>query len=334
MSRNAFAVAIVGATTLVGEEIIRLLGDRGLPVSELRTLGSARTAGRKLEDTTVGLVGPDAFDGVDFAFFAAGPTVASAHVEDALRAGATVIDCSSRFRLDESVPLVVPEVNARLLTVDDPPALVASPSSTAVGLAVVLAPLAEAAGLRRVVVSTYQGAAGAGRRAVEHLSKESIGLLSGRGDDDVAIRRAFNCVPVVGTVEIDGITSHERAVVDEVRRVLELGDLAMHVTAVRTPMFFGMGASVDVELERPLDRAAASAVLRGARGVLVHDDAETEALPTPADVVGSQATHVGRVREDHTVPNGIALWLALDSIEKGAALNAVQIAEILMRRAE
>jgi aspartate-semialdehyde dehydrogenase len=183
------------------------------------------------------------------------------------------------------------------------------------------------------VVSTYQSAAGAGRRAVEHLSKESIALLSGRGDDDVALRRAFNAVPIVGTVEIDGITSHERAVVQEVRRVLGLPALAMQVTAVRTPMFFGMGASVSVELERPLDREAAGVLLRGARGLLVHDDTEVTALPTPADVVGSQATHVGRLREDRSVKNGLALWLALDSIEKGAALNAVQIGEILVRRA-
>ncbi len=333
MAGDAFAVAVVGATSLIGEEIIRLLDERQLPVGELRALGSARTAGRKLEETTVQLVGPDAFRGLDLAFFAAGPTVAGAHAADAVRAGARAIDCSSRFRLDESVPLVVPEVNARLLSTAEPPEIVASPSSTAIGLSVVLAPLAEAAGLRRVVVSTYQSAAGAGRRAVERLSKESIALLSGRGDDDVALRRAFNAVPIVGTVEIDGITSYERAVVLEVRRVLERPDLAMQVTAVRTAMFFGMGASVSVELERPLDRAAASAVLRGARGLLVHDDVETTALPTPADVVGSQATHVGRLREDPSVPNGLVFWLALDSIEKGAALNAVQIGEILMRRA-
>jgi aspartate-semialdehyde dehydrogenase len=327
---GGFSVAVVGATSLVGEEIVRLLGERQFPVSELRPLGSVRTAGRKIEETTIGLVGPDAFGGIDYAFFAAGPTVAGTHVPDALRSGATVIDCSSRFRLDESVPLVVPEVNSRLLTGGAPPTLVASPSSTAVGLAVILAPLAEAAGLRRVVVSTYQSAASAGRRAVDRLSKESIGLLSGRGDDDVAVRRAFNCVPLVGTVEIDGVTSHERAVAQEVRRLLD-ADVAMQVTAVRVPMFFGMGASVTVELERPLDRDAASNLLRSARGLYVHEDGDANALPTPADVVGSQATHVARLREDPS-GGGLALWMALDSIEKGAALNAVEIAEILMRR--
>jgi aspartate-semialdehyde dehydrogenase len=333
MADRGFAVAVVGATSLVGEEIVRLLGERGLPVGEVRPLGSARTAGRRLEETTIGLVGPDAFGGIDFAFFAAGPTIAGAHALDAVRAGATVVDTSSRYRLDDGVPLVIPEVNARLLETADPPEVVASPSSTAVGLGAVLAPLGEAAGLRRVAVSTYQGAAGAGRRAVEHLSRESIALLSGRGDDDVALRKAFNCVPQVGTVEIDGITSHERAVVAEVRKVLDRPELSIHVTAVRVPIFFGMGASVLVELERPLGRAAASAVLRSARGLLMHEDGEAVVLPTPADVVGSQATHVARLREDPSVPNGLALWLALDSIEKGAALNAVQIVEILMRRA-
>jgi len=312
---------------------VRLVADRGLPIGELRALGSAKTAGRRLEDLPIRLVGPDAFRNIDIAFFAAGPTVAGLHAHDAVRAGALVVDTSSRFRLDDGVPLVVPEVNARLLETGEPPDVVASPSSTAVALAAVLAPLDEAAGVRRAVVSTYQSAAGAGRRAVEHLSKESIRLLSGKGDDDVALRRAFNCVPQVGTVEVDGVTSHERAVAAEVRKILERPDLSLHVTAVRVPMFFGMGASVMVELERPLDRAAASAVLRTARGLLMHEDGDVVTLPTPADVVGSQATHVARLRRDDTVPHGLALWVALDSIEKGAALNAVQIAEILIRRA-
>jgi aspartate-semialdehyde dehydrogenase len=155
--------------------------------------------------------------------------------------------------------------------------------------------------------------------------------LTGRGDDDVALRRAFNCVPQVGDLADDGTTSHERAVADEVRKVLGRA-IALQVTAVRVPMFFGMGASVTVELERPLGLEGAANVLRSAPGLFVHSGADATTLPTPADVVGSQATHVGRLREDPTVPNGLALWLALDSIEKGAALNAVQIAEILMRR--
>jgi len=333
MPRDAVAIAVVGATTLIGEELVRLLGERKFPVGEIRLLGTTRTAGRKIDEVTVGLVGQSAFDGIDVAFFAAGPAVSGEHVGSALRAGAVVIDASSRFRLEDTVPLVVPEVNAALLTRAEPPRLVATPSSTAVGLAVVLAPLVEAAGVRRVVVSTYQSAAGAGRRAVEYLSRESIALLSGRGEDDATqVRRAFNCIPQVGTVEIDGATTYEQAVADEVRKILVQPDLAIHVTAVRVPMFFGVAASVAVELERPLGLEAAREVLRDGRGILLHDDRETGA-PTPADVIGSQATHVGRVREDPTVPGGLALWIALDSIEKGVALNAVEIAEILIRRA-
>ncbi|HXJ35058.1 MAG TPA: aspartate-semialdehyde dehydrogenase [Candidatus Eisenbacteria bacterium] len=332
MAGEALTVAVVGATSLVGEELVRLLGERQVPVGDLRLLGSLRTAGRKVDEATIALVGPDAFDGVDVAFFAAGPTVAGEHVESALRAGAIVVDVSSRFRLDETVPLVVPEVNAHLLSAPIRPQLVASPSSTSVALSVVLGPLGEASGIRRVVVSTYQGAAGAGKSAVMRLSKESIDLLSGRGDhdDERRTRRAFNCIPQVGALEPGGATTHELQVVEEVRRVLERPDLAMHVTAARVPMFFGMAASIAVELEEPLSAEAALDVLRSARGILVHEDAP-DTLPTPADVIGSQATHVGRVRSDPTVASGVALWVALDSIEKGAALNAVEIAEILLR---
>jgi aspartate-semialdehyde dehydrogenase len=333
MQRDALNVAVVGATSLVGEEIVRILGDRQLPVGELRALGSVRTAGRTLDEGTVGLLGPDAFRGIDLAFFAAGPTVAGEWARQATEAGALVVDTSSRFRRDPAVPLIVPEVNAALASADVAPPLVASPSSTTIGLAVALAPLAEAAGIRRVIVSTYQSAAGGGRRTVDRLSKESIELLSGRGDDDAAtVRRAFNSVPQIGIVEQDGATSHEHAVVDELRRVLDAPALAVQITAVRVPMFFGMGASVTVELERPLGRERAAAVLRGARGLYVHQDGEPAGLNTPADVVGSQATHVGRLRDDPTVSSGLAFWLALDSIEKGGALNAVQIGEILIRR--
>ncbi|MGH7893694.1 MAG: Asd/ArgC dimerization domain-containing protein, partial [Candidatus Binatia bacterium] len=186
-------------------------------------------------------------------------------------------------------------------------------------------------GIRRVVVSTYQGAAGAGKAAVMRLSKESFDLLGGRGDDDGRkTRRAFNCIPQVGALEPGGATTHELQVIEEVRRVLERPDLAMQITAVRVPMFFGMSASVAVEFESPLPDEEALAILRSARGVRVHEDAP-DTLPTPADVIGSQAAHVGRIRNDPSVANGLALWVALDSVEKGAALNAVQIAEILIR---
>lgn len=329
-------VAVVGATGLRGQEILRLLDDRQLDVDEVRLLGSTRTAGSQLEEGRwrgpVRLVSSSSFEGVDVAFFAAGPAVASEYAADAARAGAAVIDCSSRFRLDPAVPLVVPEVNAAALADWRDRGIVANPSAAAIALAVVLAPLAAAGGLRRVVVSTFHGVAGAGQRGLRGLSQETIDLLNGRGDRPrvFAKRIAFNVVPQVGTIEPGGASAHETAVVEEVRRVLDDPALAMHVTAVRVPVFFGVGLAILVETEQAVLPEAAVEALRPAAGVFLHED-PSDAYPTPADVVGSGATHVGRVRRDPSVEHGLALWAAIDSIGKGAALNAVQVAEVLAR---
>jgi len=242
-----------------------------------------------------------------------------------------VIDCSSRFRLQDDVPLVVPEVNASAVH-ERHEGIVANPSSTAIALSVVLGPLAERAGLRRVVVSTYQGVATAGQRAVNALSHETMDLLNGRGTTRrrFARRIAFNCVPQVGDLEPGGSTTHELQVVEELRKILQEPGLAVQITAVRVPVFFGLGLSVLVETEQPLPPDDATHVLRESPGLLVHEDAD-DAYPTPVEVAGEDPTHVGRIRADPTAENGLALWIALDSIRKGAALNAVQVGEILIR---
>jgi len=326
----------VGASGLAGREVLRLLGERSEPPGELRLLGSLRTAGATVDEGDVNarieLLRPGAFDGIDLAFFAAGPAVALEWAPVAAQAGAAVIDLSSRFRLDEAVPLVVPEVNPDMLASWRERGIVASPSSPVVGLTVVLAPLAAAAGLRRVVVSTYAGVASAGRRAVAGLSKETIDLLNGRGGKPLRFSRriGFNCLPQVGDIEPGGATSHELLAVQETRRVLDDSALAIQITAVRVPMFFGLGLSVSVETEQALSPDDAVEVLRSARGVLVHASLE-DAYPTPVEVTGSEATHVGRIRTDPSTENGLALWVALDNVGKGAALNAVQIAELLVR---
>jgi aspartate-semialdehyde dehydrogenase len=210
--------------------------------------------------------------------------------------------------------------------------IVASPSSTVVGLTGVLAPIAAAAGLRRVVVSTYAGVASAGRGAVAGLSKETIDLLNGRGlrRTRFARRIAFNALPQVGDLEPGGATTHELQAVEETRRVLDDAALAIQITAVRVPMFFGLGLSVALETERPLSLDEALETLRPAPGVFVHASPD-DAYPTPIEVTGSEATHVGRIRVDPSTENGLALWIALDNVGKGAALNAVQIAELLVR---
>jgi len=334
---GAFSIAVVGGSGLVGREIISLLEERQFPVGPLMLLGSLRTAGQTFEDEgqpprKVELLGRDSFDKVDIAFFAAGPQVAGEFAPIAAAAGATVIDCSSRFRLDDAVPLVVPEVNPEAIGGRHERGIIANPSSTSIALSVVLAPLAVEVGLSRVIVSTYQGVATAGQRAMNGLSRETVDLLNTRGPRRTRFARriAFNCVPQVGAVEPGGATTHELMVTEETRKVLGDPSLALQVTAVRVPVFFGSAMSVLVETKEPLDAAAANEMLRAARGIMLHD-APGDPYPTPAEVVGSEATHVGRIRDDPSSPQGIVLWVAFDNIRKGAALNAVETAEILVR---
>ncbi len=333
---GTLSVGVVGAAGLVGQELIELLEARQLPIGTLKLFGSARTAGADLElhdgrTEHIHLVASDAFSDLDLAFFASGPSIAGEFARFAVDAGASVIDLSTRHRLDPTVPLVVPEVNAAAVRDVREAGIVASPSAVAIALAVVLAPLRDAAGLRRVVVSTYQGTAGAGRAAVNRLSREALDLLSGRGIRRSRERpRAFNCLPQIGAIEPGGATTHELHVVEEVRKIIEEPGLPLSITAVRVPTFFGYGMTITLETDTPLSDDAAADVLRQGRGVLVHDDPAAP-YPTPAEVIGSDGTHVGRIRRDPAVENGLALWVALDNLRKGAALNAVEIAEIVVR---
>jgi aspartate-semialdehyde dehydrogenase len=321
-------VAVVGAGGLVGNELLEVLESRQFPAGRVKLLGSLKTAGARTDRGTIELLGPDAFADVDLAIFAAGPSVAGEFVPAAASSGARVIDVSSRFRLDPAVPLVVPEVNAALLREGERHDVVASPSATVIGLAVTLAPLAAVAGINRAVVSTYQGAASGGRRLLKKLSSDTVALLNARGEAGTGL--GFDCIPRIGTVLPGDVTSHELHVVEEVRRVLGQPDLAVSVTAVRVPAFFGQGISVHLETVRRLPADEALRVLRDAPGLIVHGDA-SEPPPTLAGAAGSEATHVGRVREDPALEHGLALWIAIDSVRKGAALNAIEIAEILVR---
>lgn len=324
-------VAIVGASGLIGREIVDLV-DARLGAREVRLLGSVRTAGGEVERAgrrgKIALLGPGVFEGVDVAFFAAGPGVSTEYGEVAAGAGAAVVDLTSRFRLDPEIPLVVPEVNPAAIADGRTRGIIASPSGTAIALSVALAPLAAEVGLGRVIVSTYQGAAGAGRRGMGRLSRETLDLLSTRGRRQRTGARplAFNCVPEIGVIEPGGATTHELQVAEETRKVLARPDLPIGVTAVRVPAFFGSALAVTLETLEPLGADQARDVLRRAPGILLHDD-----FPTPAEVVGTDATHVGRVRDEPALERGLALWVAIDNVRKGGALNAVEIAEILVR---
>ena len=336
MGDRELAVGIVGATGLGGREVLRLLGERGFPCGAPRLFGTMRTAGGALEDDegvargTIELLGPGCFADLDVVIFTGGRVLAEEFALDAVARGAFVVDTSSHFRLSPSVPLVVPEVNGGALAGFGTSGLVASPSATATALAVVLGPLAGAFVLERCVVATYQGVASAGTRALQHLVRDSIGLLSGRGDERrTRASVAFDCVPAIGAVGSQGASAYEERLGAELEKILGERLPPLAATAVRVPAFIGTGIAVTLESSEAMSPEAVAEVLRPSPGVLLHERDDTRGLSLRA-VVGSEATHVGRVRADRTVRHGISCWIVIDSVVKGRSLNAVQIAERLV----
>ncbi len=330
MNDDGLTVGVVGATGAAGSEIVSQLVARGFPYRTLRLFGSERTAGALVDDDVsarVELLAPESGRGVDVAFFAAGPRVAGAHAPAMAALGTLVVDVSSAFRDDPDVPLVVPEVNAEAIGASGR-RLLAIPSPTASVLAAVLAPLGHLRGVRRAVVSTYQGAGTAGTRSLRALARETVALLGGRAGDPSRHPLAFECRPLIGALGDDGASGHEASVQRELGRVLGAAAPAVQLTAVRIPVFSGIGVSVVVELDAPLAADEAAEALRRAPGLVVHagDD-----VPTARSVGGSPVVHVGRVRRDASHPAAIALWAVADGIAKGRAGAAVSVAEIAIR---
>ena len=336
-----YTVAVVGATGAVGTELLKILDERRFPVGELRLLASERTAGTFIAlergEVRVDLLDAEAFADVDLAFFCAGGAVSGDYAPLAVEAGAVVIDKSSHFRLDPLVPLVVPEVNAADLR-ERERGIVASPNCTTIPIVVALKPIADTAGIGRIVAASYQAVSGGGKRGVEALSRETVNVMNMRdaaaGDDSDGVfprRIAFNCIPQVDAFLEDGSTKEEAKVIAETRRVLHADDLPVAVTCVRVPTFYGHAVALTVETEAKLDAADARELLRAAPGIILCDASTDIPYPTPADVGGSDAVYVGRVRDDPSHPRGLQLWVAADNVRKGAALNAVQIAELLTR---
>jgi aspartate-semialdehyde dehydrogenase len=337
MKKDSYTVAIVGATGAVGEQLLEVLEERLFPVGELRLFASERSAGQFLEFRSrrlrVEVLREDSFAGVDLALFSAGRSVSARFAPLAVAAGAVVIDNSPAFRLEPDVPLVVPEVNAAEIAAYRNRGIVANPNCSTIQMVVALKPIHDAARIRRVVVSTYQSVSGAGRLAMEELKDQTIALFNGR---DLAKNRfphqiAFNCIPHIDAFLENGYTREEMKIVHETRKILGEPSLRITATAVRVPVFCGHSESVNIETEKKLTAAEAREILRSAPGVLLRDEPEKNDYPMPIDSVGSEATLVGRVREDESIPNGLNLWIVADNLRKGAALNAVQIAEILLR---
>lgn len=334
-----YNVAIVGATGMVGQSLVQVLQDRNFPVGELKLLASARSV-----DTQVEVLGrtyqveeakPEAFDGVHIAFFSAGEAVSKALAPEAVRRGTVVIDNSNAFRMDEGIPLVVPEVNPEALAHHQ--GIIANPNCSTIQLVVALQPLQAAAGLKRVVVASYQAVSGAGKEAVDEMLAQAQAVLA--GNEKMPIERfqhqiAFNMLPQIDLFADDDYTKEELKIIRESRKIMGLPDLCITSTTVRVPVIYGHSEAVNVEFERPLSAAQARLALQNAAGIVVMDDPTSLLYPMPAHLAGRDEVFIGRIRVDHSVPSGINMWVVADNIRKGAATNSVQIAETLIARGQ
>lgn len=337
MKKQKYNVAVVGATGAVGEQMREILEERLFPVGELRLLASERSAGQTLEfrgkHIRVEALREDSFRGIDIALFSAGGSVSDKFAPLAVAAGGVVVDNTARFRMEPDVPLVVPEVNPNEIPRYRHRGIVANPNCSTIQMVVALKPIHDAARIKRVVVSSYQSASGAGRKAMDELSQQTVALFNGKEikKEKFPHQIAFNCIPHIDAFVDGGYTKEEMKMINETRKILGEPSLSITATAVRVPVFCGHSESVNIETERKLTAKDVKALLREAPGILLCDDPEKNIYPTAIDAVGKDATLVGRIREDDSVANGINLWIVADNLRKGAALNAVQIAEILVR---
>lgn len=331
-----FNVAVVGATGAVGGVMLRVLEERGFPVTELRPLASARSVGTEVEflgrGRPVRELTADAFEGIDIALFSAGGQRSRDFAPAAVEAGAVVIDNSSAFRMDERVPLVVPEVNED--AIQGHSGIIANPNCVAAPLVVALKPIADAVGLERVVVSSYQSVSGTGQAAIEELRAQTAGHLAGDEPAPEVYPHpiAFNVLPHIDVFDASGYTGEERKVADETRKMLGMPDLRVSATCVRVPVFRSHSQAVHIETAEPIAAARARELLMGAPGVVLVDEPRAAAYPLARDAEGRDEVFVGRIRDDASHPRGLALWIVADNLRKGAATNAVQIAESLVTR--
>ena len=337
MKKEKYNVAVVGATGLVGEQMREVLEEREFPVGELRLLASERSAGQLLpfqgKQIRVGVLQEDSFEKIDIGLFSAGGSVSAKFAPIAVAAGAVVVDNTSTFRMEPDIPLVVPEVNVKEIANYKSRGIVANPNCSTIQMVVALKPIHDAARIKRLVVSTYQSVSGAGRKAMEELSEQVSALFNGKEieKDKFPHQIAFNCIPHIDAFLENGYTKEEMKMINETRKILGEPNLPVTVTTVRVPVFCCHTESVNVETVVKLSAAETKQILREAAGVILADAPEENIYPMAIDATGKDATYVGRVREDNSVANGLNLWVVSDNLRKGAALNAVQIAEILIR---
>ncbi len=330
-----FNVAIAGATGAVGAAFLDLLEKRNFPIANLKLLASKRSQGKKIvfnnQELTVETLTKDSFKDVDIAFFSAGAERSLEFAPIAAKNGAVVIDNSSAFRLDENVPLVVPEVNPEAAFQHQ--GIIANPNCTTIQMVVALEPLHRVANLKKVIVATYQSVSGTGANAMKELETQVQSFVKNEPmkHEVYPVPIAFNVLPHVDVFQDNGYTKEEMKMVNETRKIMSLPDLLVSATCVRVPVMRAHSEVVQIETEKKLTAEEAKQILSKAEGVVVQDTRESGGYPTPAEIVETFPTYVGRIREDLASQNGLAFWVVADQLYKGAALNAIQIAELLIK---
>jgi len=335
--KDTYVVAVVGATGAVGNEMVEVLEERKFPVEKLRLFASERSEGKILnfhgKGVSVEILTEKVFDGIDIALFSAGAERSLNYAPAAAKAGCVVVDNSSAWRMDPEVPLVVPEVNPQDLEWHK--GIIANPNCSTIQMVVVLKPIHDAATIKRVVVTTFQSVSGTGRKAMDELLHQTADILNFK-DIRPAVyphQIAFNCLPHIDKFMEDGYTKEEIKMVNETKKIMGDDSIKVTATTVRVPVFRGHSESVNIETVKKISPNEVRAVLSKAPGIIVYDAPEKNVYPLPTLTAGKDEVYVGRVRKDDTVDNGINLWIAADNLRKGAATNAVQIAEELIRMA-
>lgn len=336
--KDKYVIAVVGATGAVGHEMVAVLEERNFPVEKLRLFASERSEGKTMsfhdKDVTVEILTEKVFKGIDIALFSAGAERSLHYAPFAAKAGCIVVDNSSAWRMDPGVPLVVPEVNPHDLKWHK--GIIANPNCSTIQMVVVLKPIHDAAKIKRVVVTTFQSVSGTGKKAMDELLNQTSDLLNFKEIKPVVYPHqiAFNCLPHIDKFMDDGYTKEEIKMVNETKKIMGDDSIKVSATTVRVPVFRGHSESLNIETEKKLSPNEVRALLSTAPGVIVYDAPEKNIYPLPTLCAGKDEVYAGRIREDNTVANGINMWIAADNLRKGAATNAVQIAEELIKMAK
>jgi aspartate-semialdehyde dehydrogenase len=333
-----YTVAVAGATGAVGNEMIATLEQRKFPVKKLKLLASSRSVGKTMtfrgEEIEVEELTENSFKGVDIGLFSPGGSVSLKFAPIAAASGCVVIDNTSAFRMEKDIPLVVPEVNEHAIKDYKKRGIIANPNCSTIQMVVVLKPLHDAAKIKRVVVSTYQAVSGTGKKAIHELEQQVLAIYGNKAMEInvYPYQIAFNCLPQIDSFIENGYTKEEMKMVNETKKIMEDDNIAVTATTVRVPVFYGHSESVNIEFEKAITPDEAREILRKAPGVIVVDDPSKKLYPLAIHAAGKDDTFVGRIRTDESIAHGLNMWIVADNIRKGAALNAVQIAEVLIKK--